>query len=129
MRRLNLILALIPFTASASQILTCRFPDPTITDQIKITLQSPDSGTFSYLAPDPNHSSSDSVLKVKRIEPESSTLAKFEVQSSAVQMIFKMPVTLLNQNSSAFKASLSSSIPGMDLSQDQDLGCDSVMRN
>jgi hypothetical protein len=129
MRSLATFLVLIPMTASASQILTCRFPDPAITDQIKITLQSPDSGTFAYVAPDPNHSSSDSVLKVKRIEPESTTLAKFEVQSSAVQMTFKMPVAVINQNSSAFKASLSSSIPGMDLSQDQDLACDSMMRN
>ena len=120
-----LFISIFPALALAStQTLNCRFPDSGGSDRIKITLSDPQTGTFLYETADTSSSGTTAPLKLKRIQ-SAPPLALFEVQSSAVLMIFKIDSSHLFKDQEGIDAVLSSQIPAMDLSQEQNLTCDS----
>ncbi|MBU6154102.1 MAG: hypothetical protein KGP28_07355 [Bdellovibrionales bacterium] len=119
---------LVPFFAHASQILHCKFPEGQSGDRVRVTLLDSNNGTFLYETADPAGAGSTEALKLKRAQDPEQGVAAFEIQSSAVQMTFKINTALLFQSGSGITASLLSRIPEMDLSQEQPLTCDSFVK-
>ncbi len=125
---LSSLTLLFPFFAHASQILSCRFPDGLSADRIRVTLLDSQNGSFLYETADPAGTGSTEALKLKRTQDPEPGTAAFEIQNAAVQMTFKIETALLFQTGNKLPASLLSRIPEMDLSQEQPLSCDSVVK-
>jgi hypothetical protein len=125
-----ILLALgLPFIAHASsQVLNCRFQESSTGDLIRVTLLDAQNGTFLYETADPAGTGTTAALKLKRINDPEPGFAAFEVQSPAVEMIFKLETSKLFQTATGVNATLLSRIPEMDLSQEQALACDSVLK-
>jgi hypothetical protein len=121
-----LLMPFLPFIAEASsQNLSCRFVGGSSADRVRITLLSPQDGTFLYETADSSGTGSTEAIRLKRISDPKPGTAAFEVQSSAVQMIFTVEASKLFRAGTGIEATLLSRIPEMDLSQEQPLLCDS----
>ena len=129
LRSLPLLVLAFPFLAQAStQILSCRFQTGTTADRIRIVLSDFQNGTFLYETGDPSGTGTTAPLKLKRIQDPEPGVAAFEVESQAVEMVFTLETSKLFQTASNLEATLLSRIPEMDLSQEQPLACDSVVK-
>jgi hypothetical protein len=129
LKSLSILALAFPFYAAAStQILNCRFQTAITADRIHVALSDFQNGTFLYETGDPAGTGTTAALKLKRMSDPEPGLAAFEVQSQAVEMIFKLETSKLFQTGSNVDATLLSRIPEMDLSQEQALTCDSVVK-
>jgi len=116
---------------AALQTLTCRFEEGSSPDRIRIVLSDLQTGSFLYQTPDTAtdaSTGSSATLKLKRAPNPEPGMATFETQSSAVQMQFTMSEEHLFKAGTDVNARLASRIPEMDLSQEQLLLCDSVLK-
>jgi len=113
-------------SAHAAQVITCVLSDSGTQDQILITLNNDQNGSFAYrtAATSPTSSSDDGSLPLKRIA-SSKDIANFQVQTAVVTMNFEMPATLVLAPSDGFTAKLTSVIESMGLNQEQALNCKS----
>ena len=132
MTRTNLLALLafgLPFLAHASsQVLNCGFQESSAGDRVRVTLLDTQNGTFLYETADPAGTGTTAALKIKRMNDPEPGFAAFEVQSPAVEMIFKLEASKLFQTASGVNATLLSRIPEMDLSQEQALTRESVVK-
>lgn len=122
-RILPLLLTLTS-SAWADQKILCAFRDLDTPDRIEVILKTHDSGTFAYLAGG-SPQDSNTPLELKRIADTPQGLAQFDVPNPHVRMTFKIPVEQIMQNGAKFRGVLSSIIESMNLTQDQELICDS----
>lgn len=110
----------------AAQHIDCRFSDPLSTDRVIVSLTSQQRGTFYYSTSindtDTDDSSSEKLI-LKRVTSQDSTVASFKASSAipgtnnSIDFLFDMPVQLILQASTDFKAKLTTKVGGLDTSQ------------
>ena len=123
-----LTLGLPVFAHASSQFLNCRFQESSAGDRVRVTLLDSQNGSFLYETADPAGTGTTAALKLKRMADPETGIAAFEIQSPAVEMIFKLETSKLFQTATGVNATLLSRIPEMDLSQEQALTCDSLVK-
>jgi hypothetical protein len=113
-------------SAHATQVITCNINDIGTQDQILITLNNDQNGSFAYrtAATSPTSSSDEGSLPLKRTSSPKD-IANFLVQSAVMTMNFEMSATLVLAPSDGFTAKLTSVIESMGLNQEQALNCKS----
>ena len=121
---LSLIFLALCSSALATQSITCNFADPSNRDKLVISLTNDQSGSFYYSLPG-DSAPTDGKLSLRRVNLGDNALAGFTTNHDALQMTFKLPLSIIQKSATGVKATLTTYIDAIDTTQDQDLSCDS----
>jgi len=129
-RNLLLVTGLVLASTAANatpQLINCKFADLTNSDHIVVALTNSQAGTLMY-STGPQDSTADATngaIILNRIADTADT-ATFTTQVEVMQMNFRMPKAQVSKIGVNFKATLHTSISGLNSSQDQDLSCSAI---